>query len=216
MNFRFGKTPRLDLLGKSLSDNPLNPTWANVIRRSEIPWVADHCVDGDMLFPAAGMLCAVLEAARQIVDEAKVVKEYEFRDILISRALVVPADEDVAMVIHIKPRKIGTKGTDTPWLEFTVFSQSNDGECAEHSSGLLQIVYHSDENEGERLEEAAAEWASLRQEYADAQRVCTETMSEEYFYQELALKKRDMAYGKLLSMDAVPKLTFYRPHIPES
>ena len=153
-----------------------------------------------MLFPAAGMICAVLEGARQIADKAKVVQEYEFRDILISRALVVPQDEGIAMVIHMKPRKIGTQGTDAPWLEYTVYSQSYDGECAEHSSGLLRIRYQSDVNEEERLEEAAAEWTSLRREYEDAQKVCTDTYTPEYFYKELALKKRDMYYGKVLSL----------------
>ena len=154
-----------------------------------------------MLFPAAGMLCAVLEAARQIADKTKIVQEYEFRDILISRALVVPQDEGIAIVLHIKPRKIGTQGTDAPWLEFTVYSQSNDGECAEHCSGLLQILYRSSVNETERSAEAAAEWISLQQEYKDAQQICTEDCTQDHFYKELGVKKRDMYYGRVSFID---------------
>ena len=179
-----------------MSGNPHDLTWANVIRLSEIPWVADHCVEGDILFPAAGMLCAVLEAARQLADKTKTVQNYELRDILINRAFIVPPDEGISMVLHMKPRKIGTKGTDAPWLEFTVYSQSNDGEYTEHCSGLLQILYCSDMNEKERVAEAAAEWKALQDDYADAQRVCTGNYTPEYLYDVLALKNRDMYYGK--------------------
>ena len=43
--WRLRKYPRLDLLGSPVSDwNPLHPTWRNIIRLSETPWVQDHKV----------------------------------------------------------------------------------------------------------------------------------------------------------------------------
>lgn len=43
--FRTDDQPKLDLLGKPISDwNPLEPQWRNFIRVSEMPWVEDHMV----------------------------------------------------------------------------------------------------------------------------------------------------------------------------
>ena len=100
------------------------------------------------------------------------------------------------MVLQMKPRKIGTKGIEAPWLEFTVYSQSKEGEYSEHCSGLLQVQYSSDTNEEERETEAAVEWESFQSEYANVQQICTDDQTPEYFYDDLVSKKRNMYYGK--------------------
>ena len=43
--FRFRKSPKLDLLGSPVLDwNPLEATWRNVIKASEMPWIEDRRV----------------------------------------------------------------------------------------------------------------------------------------------------------------------------
>lgn len=119
--YRLRAKPRLDLLGRPSGDsNPLEPRWTNFIRQAELPWVVDHQVEGDILYPAAGMLCAVIEGARQIADVTRTIESFEFRDVLIHRAAVVSPDEGLRLSLYMKPRKIGTRGGDAPWMEFTV------------------------------------------------------------------------------------------------
>ena len=67
-NFRFRKFARHDLLGtRSLDWNPQVAQWRNVIRLAEMPWLEDHKIQGEVVFPAAGMVVVATEALRQLV-----------------------------------------------------------------------------------------------------------------------------------------------------
>ena len=142
-NHRFRQTPRLDILGKRVDDfNPLEAKWTNTIRKTEIPWVKDHVIQGDILFPAAGMISAVLEAAQQLAEENKPVRSFELRDINFSRAFVLPSDDTkVTMTLTMKPRKLGIKGSEKPWTEFTVYAQLGEEPMAEQCCGLVMTHY---------------------------------------------------------------------------
>ncbi|KAK2740850.1 pksn polyketide synthase for alternapyrone biosynthesis [Colletotrichum kahawae] len=60
-------TPRADLLGvPTTPQNPFEPSWQNVLRQDELPWLEDHAVLGAVLFPAAGYLVIAMEALRTL------------------------------------------------------------------------------------------------------------------------------------------------------
>ena len=195
MNHRLSNIPRLDLVGKPVEDfNPSEAQWKNTLRLSESPWIAEHKIQDGILYPAAGMLCAVLEASKQLASEDKTVKGFEFRDIIIGRALIVPSDDHgVSMTLHIRPRKIGTKGTDASWMEFTVYSQSKDSEHIEHCSGLIQTQYEARTEVSDSEDEEIREWHGCKDEYLRCQKACTDTVNMEEFYSDLA--SRGMQYG---------------------
>lgn len=50
-----------DLLG-SLSHvcNPKTPIWRNQIREEELPWIQDHRIQSNMVYPGAGLICSKL------------------------------------------------------------------------------------------------------------------------------------------------------------
>ena len=193
---RLNKIPRLDLLGKPAEDfNPREAHWKNTLRISESPWIAEHKIQDAILYPAAGMFCAVLEGCKQLAATNKVVEGFELRDIIIGHALVVhPDDVGVAFNLHIRPRKIGTKGTDASWLEFTLYSQPKDLDHIEHCSGLIQIQYKPQDGNLAPHSEATREWESCREEYARYQQECTNFEGKEEFYAKWA--SRGMQYGK--------------------
>ena len=194
-NHRFKATPRLDILGKRADDfNPLEPRWTNTIRKTEIPWIKDHVVQGDIVFPAAAMICAALEAASQMADEEKTVDNIELRDFSLSRAFVIPSDDTkVTMGLHMKPRKIGVKGSEKPWWEFTVYSVVGDEGHSEQCSGLIMCHYVKEAHTPEEAAEATAEWQALKDEYAESQRVCDKSMAPKDFYE--TWNARGMEYG---------------------
>ena len=213
---RFRNIPRLDLVGKPVEDfNPLEPRWKNILRISELPWMSQHQIQGAILYPAAGMLCAVLEAGKQLAEEHKKLKGFEFRDVVIGHALVIPSnDEGVSMELCMKSQKSGTKSTDSSWLEFTVYSQPKGGEHVEHCSGLMQIHYEAKPTELSSTEEPEQEWKAYQQEYAECQRVCREFVKPEDFYAKW--DARGLNYGNaftsLNTLDFM--LTEYRAHVP--
>ena len=194
-NHRFRKTPRLDILGKRVDDfNPLEAKWTNTIRKTEIPWVKDHVVQGDILFPAAGMISAVLEAAQQLAEENKSVDSFELRDVNLSRAFVLPSDDTkVTMTLTMKPRKLGVKGSEKPWTEFTVYAQVGDEPITEQCCGLVMTHYVKETVDSEEAAEKDAEWKAVKEEYAEALKACEKPIEPKDFYAKWYA--RGMEYG---------------------
>lgn len=170
---RFRHAPRTDLLGYPVQEfSTLEPQWKNVLYLSELPWISDHKVRGNDIFPAAGMVCAALEGARQIADKARIVDSFEFRDISIARALIIPAsDPGVDVFTRLNPRKTGHLRADmSPWYEFTFSSlelpEMKDRKYVEHARGLVAINYRSESSEVfVTSDEYSAEAATTKKEY---------------------------------------------------
>ena len=175
---RFRHAPRTDLLGAPVREfSQLEPSWKNVLRISELPWIADHKVRGSDVFPAAAMICAPFEAARQIGDSSRPVEGFELRDITIGHALIIPPDDPgIEVFTNLKPRRHGATGKVSSWFDWTFVSVESSGVAdgvsghVVHSSGLVKIIYR---DEAEMLVEKDAETAFRKEEYAIYQRRCT-------------------------------------------
>ena len=148
MDYRFRKHPRHDLLGALVPGSTASePRWRNFIRPSEIPWVVDHKVQSSILYPAAGMIVMTIQAAKQIAKEDKEVEAYEFRDVNIGKALIVPQDEEgVETILQLRPWRQGSAALTSVWQEFVLFSLIAGQEWQEHCSGLIITHYKPDTN----------------------------------------------------------------------
>lgn len=170
---RFRHAPRTDLLGYPVNEfSMLQPQWKNILYLSELPWIGDHKVRGNDVFPAAGMVCAALEGARQIADKSRVVDSFEFHDISIARALIIPpSDPGVDVFTRLNPQQIGHLRADmSPWYEFTFSSlevpEIKGSKYVEHARGLVAINYRSTSSETFlTTNEHSAEAARTRKEY---------------------------------------------------
>ncbi|KAL9113103.1 MAG: hypothetical protein Q9227_002715 [Pyrenula ochraceoflavens] len=183
-NHRFKQTPRLDLVGKPTTDfNPIEPRWRNAVRVSENPWLNDHKIQGSVLYPFASMICAVLEAAQQMADKTQKVQGYEIRDVLVGRALVLPtgAESGVSTVLHMRPRKTGTKASNVFWYEFVFYSEQPT-EIVEHCSGLIHILYYSNTSSVEEKAADVEESRNLVAEYTHMSQTCKRSEKPEEFY----------------------------------
>ncbi|KAF6813400.1 PKSN polyketide synthase for alternapyrone biosynthesis protein [Colletotrichum musicola] len=104
-------TPRVDLLGVPvLPRNPFEPAWQNVVRTNELPWLADHVVDGAALFPAAGYLAMAIEAVRCLGRERnQAFHGIELLDVEFENSLVLSKDTDdvnqkgQSVALNLKP-----------------------------------------------------------------------------------------------------------------
>lgn len=91
--YRFRENAPSEFLGVQCKDwNPFEPRWRNFIRSSEMPWVADHMVSGNVLYPAAGMLVMILEAVRQLTTEGQCIRGYTFRNVCIESPIDLTAN----------------------------------------------------------------------------------------------------------------------------
>ena len=188
-NFRLRPAGRHDLLGVPIADwNKSNATWRNYIRLSENPWIEDHKVAGDVLYPAAGMLVMAIEASRQIADDSKVLRGFAFKDVSFHLALRVPDDsEGVETHFYLRPyRETSSPGSST-WNEFQLWS-FNDGEWREHCRGLVQSEY-----EEEKINNELMVQEQCRKVVRDAQQACTSDIAVDKVYRKL--KQSGLDFG---------------------
>jgi NADPH:quinone reductase-like Zn-dependent oxidoreductase/ubiquinone/menaquinone biosynthesis C-methylase UbiE len=140
-----------DLLGSLvLGTNATAPSWRNIIKESDLPWVHDHLVQSNIVYPGAGFICMAIEGALQQASRAgatKKVVSYRLRDVDILQALVIPdTAEGVEVQLELRPcreKAIYAKG----WKEFTVYSVSGDNKWTEHCQGLISVELASSASE---------------------------------------------------------------------
>jgi acyl transferase domain-containing protein/NADPH:quinone reductase-like Zn-dependent oxidoreductase/SAM-dependent methyltransferase len=147
--YRLRSKPRLDLLGCRVAGVP-DPTWRNFIRCSENPWVREHKIQGNILYPGAGMLVMAIEASKQLAEdhhgEHEIIHGYELRDVDIVSALRVPdTEKGIEVMVQLHPRRVGTKAAPSAILnEFSVCSWSEDGQqWTVHARGLVSVTLRS-------------------------------------------------------------------------
>ncbi|KAE8834902.1 hypothetical protein PTNB85_06235 [Pyrenophora teres f. teres] len=143
--YRFRKTPRTDLVGYRLPGTPEH-TWRNFLRCNENPWIREHKVQGDILYPGAGMLVMAIEAAHQLAQEisADEIYGFELRDVSIDTALRVPdTEKGIEVMTQLHNRRIGTRAAPSDTLyEFTVSSWSEEMDSwTAHARGLISVTF---------------------------------------------------------------------------
>jgi acyl transferase domain-containing protein/2-polyprenyl-3-methyl-5-hydroxy-6-metoxy-1,4-benzoquinol methylase len=132
-----------------LGTNMITPSWRHIVRLSDLPWLRDHVVLSNILYPGAGYICMAIEAAHQAAQtENKRILGYQLRDIDIQQGLVIPdTTEGVEVQLTLRPcsdKAIFAKG----WKEFQVFSVSGENKWTEHCKGLIQVdVTAADDNQ---------------------------------------------------------------------
>lgn len=178
-NRRFQKYPRTDLLGAPVADfNPLAPRWRNILRVSENPWLLHHKIQGSVLFPAAGMMCMAIEAAKQLTVNATP-RGFELTNVSFERGLVIPESEQgsVETTIHLSPLDDGSR------FEFELYSCSSAGNWIKHASGTIRVV-HEAQSEGD--------WDECKSRYAEITSLATQTSTRAFYN---GLDAVGMVYG---------------------
>ncbi|KAK2017788.1 polyketide synthase [Colletotrichum eremochloae] len=182
--YRNRQHPRLDLLGKPEPNfNPFDARWRNIIRGTEVPWIKDHRIQSNVVYPAAGYISMAIEAIRQ-VTMAKFLepKGYRLRELSIGQALVIPGDTDeVETSITLRPQSEGTRVSSDTWFDFFIYSVSDDGRWTEHCRGMISVDKVNDEHK----EEDAAALRGLCQ-MTEMQHVCNQEVSVDDLYANLA------------------------------
>lgn len=144
---RYNKTHRHrleaphDLLGSLVvGTNMLAPSWRLIIRPSDLPWVRDHEVQSNIVYPGGGLICMAIEGACQASQvEDKRILGYQLRDVDILQALIIPdTAEGIEVQLALRPcsdKAIYAKG----FKEFHIYSVSEDNKWAEHCKGLISV-----------------------------------------------------------------------------
>ncbi|CAG8889072.1 unnamed protein product [Penicillium nalgiovense] len=132
--YRNRMSSRMDLLGAP--DNmacPFEPRWRTYIRTSELPWLLDHKIQGNIVFPAAGYLVMAIEASIQLNKEQEQIARYILRDVAIQSALVLSETSGVEVMVSLQ-----MLAQDPEHLyNFHIYSISEENRWIEHCTGLV-------------------------------------------------------------------------------
>jgi acyl transferase domain-containing protein len=142
-DWRFRQFPHHDLLGSKILGTSWNaPSWKKILNVVDVPWLKDHRMGHDIVFPAAGYISMAVEAIYQtsinvlFSKNNKVPENYRFRlrNVKCPRALVLDENNEHKIMLALAP----VLGSKDAWYEFKV-SSLFDESWNEHSTGLIRI-----------------------------------------------------------------------------
>lgn len=170
--------PRNDILGAMADDsNDLEPRWRNIIRLEDMPWLRDHQIQSNIVFPMAGYVSMAMEAAYQRATIRNVkFDRYEFREISANRALLIEEGQDVETMITLRPYNEGTKKSTDAWDEFRIFAWAVDKGWTEHCRGLVGVQKDKTVNAVDGQRQIDAKKEALRGQRAMMNQSCNEVV----------------------------------------
>ena len=120
-DWRFREHGYHGLLGLRVGESTARePSWRNVLSLEDEPWLYDHKIRGDIIFPFAGYAAMAGECVRQISGASN---GYSLRHVVVPSPLVLTDLKPVEIIIALRPHKL-TDSLDSDWFEFTISSNS--------------------------------------------------------------------------------------------
>ncbi|UKZ74592.1 hypothetical protein TrVFT333_002262 [Trichoderma virens FT-333] len=118
-----------------------SPSWRKMIHVDSIPRVRDCKIEENVIFPAAGYISMVSEAAAQLGGHRN---GYALRQVVINAAIALNDGSDATEVVTNFCLHCLTDSLDSKWWEFTI-SSYNGNVWMKHCSG--QVAFEVDEPE---------------------------------------------------------------------
>lgn len=126
-DWRFKKFVNHDLLGSKVGGTPWQaPLFKKVLRVADAPWLRDHKLGSDIVFPAAAYVAMAVEAMFQTAtvtqwnEQVPARHRFRLRDVKLLRALVLEEATETRLTLSLSPVKGGSTRS---WFDFQVCSQ---------------------------------------------------------------------------------------------
>ncbi|KAF1843183.1 polyketide synthase [Cucurbitaria berberidis CBS 394.84] len=141
---RLRKHLKHDILGsKQLGGSRLRPSWRNVLRIKDIPWLSHHRLAPQAVFPASAYICMAIEAAAQFFHDEDIINSaagFTIRNLLLNSALVIPEnDAGVEVILDLDASKTMQSKDKMTWCTFKISSiVVGTDTWTEHCSGIIK------------------------------------------------------------------------------
>ncbi|KAI0003422.1 putative polyketide synthase [Xylariaceae sp. FL0662B] len=143
--FRQRKHLRHDLLGaRQPGCSRTHPSWKNIIRMKDVPWLDDHKLAPHAVLPAAAYIAMAVEAASQMhfeVEDAPPIRSFKLRNVAINSTLRVHDDElGVEVVLDMEKVTLTNANTVSVWHKFNIGSIAPESDIwSDHCSGTIMV-----------------------------------------------------------------------------
>ncbi|KAI0459321.1 polyketide synthase PksD [Xylaria acuta] len=193
--WRFRQAVPRTVLGVPVADwNPLEPRWRKMLRISDTPWLEDHIIVGDVLFPATGSVAMALEAVKQMAQPTQTVAAFRLKEAVFMKPIIIRAGRDTEVITRLRPLQ---KAYEKAALRFEVrLFTVVDGHWSECFKSTIYIEYYEPPNEveGDNVSHSVIQ----TQKYAHAKEKCRRQITKRHFYESLA--DQGLQYGKAFSL----------------
>ncbi|KAI1491433.1 hypothetical protein F5X96DRAFT_478283 [Biscogniauxia mediterranea] len=178
--------PRSDILGTLANySNDLEPTWRNIVRLDDLPWLQHHRIQSLTIFPMSGYIAMALEAASQRATAADThFDRFDLRDVSVITPLVI-SDEDVEMTTMLRPHQEGTLVSSEIWDEFRICSWTKSKGWKEHCKGLI-AVQANDSNGVDAARHSQVSQTLLKSTIAEINDAATKDIPADRLYSDLS------------------------------
>ncbi|KAJ6036767.1 polyketide synthase [Penicillium herquei] len=137
------KFPRHELLGTPIPGGDLVTFgWRNRLRLDNVPWLRDHKLGEETVFPATGYLAMAVEALLQVrgVDMNRDLTEYSviFQHVDLPNALSVGDQDVVELYTEVSPQKITSLTTSRDNMDFRISTIGGDTSTI-RASGTIKL-----------------------------------------------------------------------------
>ncbi|KAI0150274.1 ketoacyl-synt-domain-containing protein [Xylariaceae sp. FL1272] len=176
---------RHDVLGTLANySNDLEPTWRNIIRLDDLPWLQHYRIQSMTVFPISGYVAMALEAIHQLAKEATVdFCRYELRDVTVTTPLVI-MDEDVELTTSLRP--CGEECSDGLEMrhEFRICSWTKVQKWKENCKGVVALQLR-DSNGVDMARRDLALRIRLRETITNIEEAATREVCADQLYDKL-------------------------------
>lgn len=129
--------PHHCLLGaRVLEGTETEPQWRNILQLEDEPWLADHKIRHDVVFPFAGYVALAGEAVRQLTHSSHDVG-YRLRHVVAYTALLLSDSAPTELMTSLRRHKLNDN-EDSEWFDFSVTSY-NGSTWVQHCGGRVAI-----------------------------------------------------------------------------
>ncbi|RYP05939.1 hypothetical protein DL764_003473 [Monosporascus ibericus] len=136
---------RHDLLGaRQPGGSRSRPSWRNVLRMKDLPWLEDHKILPHAVLPAAAYIAMAVEAVSQVhweAEDAAPIKSFKLRNVAVNSTLRIEDTEfGVETVLDMHRVPLTNSGAVSRWYQFSIGSMGPDsGGWTEHCTGTISI-----------------------------------------------------------------------------
>ncbi|KAF3392430.1 Compactin diketide synthase mokB [Penicillium rolfsii] len=194
-NLRNRKYPRHDLFGAPVTDWDQNlPRWRQFVRLDENPWLRDHMVTGNYVYPGVGFLVMAIEASQQLSSDAKL-NGFHLRHVSIHRALIIP-DTKQGIEVSLSMTPTEPSSETRSWRRFYISSYNESSNTwTEHCSGDIAVEHANMLDPINKGREAKAEAQAQLEAFRWAKDDCSRSMNFPMIYKNL--QKQGLNFGPL-------------------
>jgi acyl transferase domain-containing protein len=168
--WRCQKDPHHEILGaRIIESSDLEPSWRNLLFLEDVPWIWDHVLQGNVIFPVAGYIAMVGEAMCQLHPGGL---DYSIKNLTLKSPLLLKDKQAVELVTSLRAVRLNDYAN-SQWYSFTIMAYDGT-DWTTHCHGQVRSHFS---------------YPSLARQLDRKLRV----VNSDQWYQ--ALKKHGLSYG---------------------